>query len=425
MLDIKFIRENPDEVKKGCRKKQISVDIDKLLDLDKKKRVLFQAVEKIRAKKNKASKEIAKIKGKEKERLISEMKKVDAKNDRLEKDLKQIEKKLNLFMLEIPNLPRIDVKEGKDESENEVIKTVGKKTKFAFSPRDYMVIAEKLDLIDVVRAGKTSGSRFGYLKNEVALLEFAIIQFTFDVLIKEGFIPVVPPVMIKEKSMGAMGYLAHGGEEETYHFAKDGLYLVGTSEQSIGPMFMNEILEEKDLPQRYVSFSTCFRREAGSYGRDTKGILRVHQFDKVEMFVFTKIEDSDKEHEFLLSMEERLTQALKIPYQVVKMCTGDLGNSAARKYDIECWVPSEEKYRETHSTSNCTDFQARRLNIRYRKKDKGIKFVHTLNGTAFAVGRIIIAIIENYQTEEGNIVIPEVLRKYMNNEKKIPFLSHR
>jgi len=200
---------------------------------------------------------------------------------------------------------------------------------------------------------------------------------------------------------------------------------VGTSEQSIGPMFMNEILEEKDLPQRYVSFSTCFRREAGSYGRDTKGILRVHQFDKVEMFVFTKIEDSDKEHEFLLSMEERLTQALKIPYQVVKMCTGDLGNPAARKYDIECWVPSEEKYRETHSTSNCTDFQARRLNIRYRKKDKGIKFVHTLNGTAFAVGRIIIAIIENYQTEEGNIVIPEVLRKYMNNEKKIPFLSHR
>jgi len=213
--------------------------------------------------------------------------------------------------------------------------------------------------------------------------------------------------------MGAMGYLEHGGEEETYHFAKDGLYLVGTSEQSIGPYYMDEVLNEKDLPLRYVGYSTCFRREAGSYGKDTKGILRVHQFDKVEMFSFTKPEDSDKEHDFLLSMEEKLVQGLEIPYRVVKMCTGDLGISAARRYDIECWMPSQNQYRETHSTSTCTDFQSRRLNIRFRNKDGKLELTHTLNGTAFALGRIMIAILENYQQADGSIKIPEVLHKYI------------
>ena len=217
--------------------------------------------------------------------------------------------------------------------------------------------------------------------------------------------------MIKQGQMKAMGYLERG-EDEVYQTKKDNFYLVGTSEQSIGPMHVNEILDKKDLPKRYVSFSTCFRREAGSYGKDVKGILRVHQFDKVEMFSFCTPDKSIEEHKFILSLEEKLVQALKIPYQVVKMCTGDLGDPAASKYDIECWMPGQNKYRETHSTSNCTDFQARRLNIRFRNNQEKIEFVHTLNGTAFAIGRILIAIMENYQQKDGSIKIPKVLQKH-------------
>ncbi|MFW6110389.1 MAG: serine--tRNA ligase, partial [Patescibacteria group bacterium] len=224
-------------------------------------------------------------------------------------------------------------------------------------------------------------------------------------------------VMIGEEAMRGMGYLEHGGEEETYHFKKDNLYLVGTSEQAVGPMHMNETLAEEDLPLRYVSFSTCFRREAGSYGRDTKGIFRVHQFDKLEMFSFAKPEQSDKEHEFLLSLQEELMQELNIPYQVTKMCTGDLGNPAARKYDINAWFPAQSCYRETHSTSTCTDFQARRLNIKYRQSgDRESAFVHTLNGTAFAVGRTLLAILENYQQEDGSVKVPEALQNFVGRE---------
>lgn len=219
--------------------------------------------------------------------------------------------------------------------------------------------------------------------------------------------------------MLGMGYLAHGGEEETYHLTKDGLYLTGTSEQSIGPMYKDEVLSGKELPKRYVAFSSCFRREAGSWGKDTKGIFRVHQFDKIEMFSFTTPQDSIKEHDYFLSLEEKLVQALGIPYQVVKMCTSDLGNPAARKFDIECWIPSQGKYRETHSTSCCTDYQARRLNIKYKDKDGKKNFVHMVNGTVFAIGRTIIALIENFQQKDGSILIPKVLRPYMEGKERI------
>ncbi|MBU4350703.1 serine--tRNA ligase, partial [Patescibacteria group bacterium] len=292
----------------------------------------------------------------------------------------------------------------------------GKLPEFDFEPKSHFELGESLDIIDTKRAGKVSGSRFGYLKNGMAKLELAMINFAVDFLSEQGFIPVIPPVMISLDSMKGMGYLEHGGEENMYILDKDNLVLVGTSEQSIGPMHKDETFEEKDLPKRYIGISTCFRREAGSYGKDTKGILRVHQFNKVEMFSFTKPEDSDKEHEYLLSLEEKLMQALELPYQVVKMCSGDLGMPAARKYDIEVWLPSENRYRETHSTSTCTDFQARRLNIRFKRKDGKSEFVHMLNGTAFSE-RPILAILENYQQKDGSVLIPKVLQKYTGFEK--------
>ena len=426
MLDIKFIRQNPDKVKEGCQKKQVKVDINLLLEVDKKRRELLQALEDMRAQKNKASKKISETKGgKEKQKIILQMRELDKNSDRLTENSKKLDEEFKKLMLQIPNLPFDDVPVGRDERDNVVLREVGEKLKFdlpagrqGFQPKDYLEIAENLDLIDVKRAAKTSGTRFGFLKREAALMEFAIINFVFENLLGEDFIPIVPPVMIKPEMMRGMGYVERGGEE-IYFVEKDNLYLIGTAEQIIGPMHADETLEEKELPKRYAGFSSCFRREAGSYGKDTKGILRVHQFDKVEMFIFCQPEESKKEHQLLLSIEEKLMQALKLPYRVIQICTGDLGDPAAAKYDIEAWMPSENRYRETHSTSNCTDFQARRLNIRYRDKSGKLNFVHTINGTAFAIGRILIAIIENYQQRDGSILIPPVLQPYLNGLKKI------
>jgi seryl-tRNA synthetase len=275
-----------------------------------------------------------------------------------------------------------------------------------------MELGENLDLIDTERAGKVAGSRFGYLKNELPLLEFALINLVMDTVRKEGFIPVLPPVMLKEQMARGTGYFESGDRNEAYYLPDDQMFLVGTSEQSLVAMHADEVLNEKDLPIRYVGFSTCFRREAGSYGKDTKGILRVHQVDKLEMVIFSKQEDSKKEHELILQIEEKLMKSLGLPYQVINICTGDLGRPAAKKYDIETWLPSENKYRETHSCSNCTDFQARRLNIRYKDKAGKMQFAHTLNGTAFAIGRILIMLMENYQQKDGSIKVPRVLQKY-------------
>jgi len=414
MLDIKFIRQNPDKVKKACKDKQVKVDIDKLLIVDKQRVQALQALEDMRAKKNKASKDIVKTKDKkEKEKIILKMRELDRNNDKLDEKSKKLSDEFNDLMLQVPNPAFDDIPVGKDESENKTIKEVGKKTKFDFKIKDYLEISEKLDLIDVKRAAKVSGTRFGFLKNEVVLLELALVNFLFEELRKEKFSFVIPPVLIKPEMMKAMGYVERGGDE-IYFIEKDNLYLIGTSEQIIGPMHQGEIFNEKDLPKKYAGFSPCFRREAGSYGKDTKGILRVHQFDKVEMFIFCRPEDSIKEHEYLLSLEEKFMQALKLPYRVVQMCTGDLGDPAASKYDIEAWIPSQNRYRETHSTSNCTDFQARRLNIRYKDKSNKMNFVHMLNGTALAIGRTMIAIIENYQQKDGSIKMPGVLQKYLS-----------
>ena len=416
MLDVNFIRENKEKVKKGVAAKQLdSALVDEVLELYNKWTKKLQVYEKIAQERNRIAKE-----GKYSD--VGKKLKQELKDAELE--VAKSYKEYIDIALQIPNLPAPDVKVGKDETENEVIRKWGEPKKFDFKPKDHLELGELLDIIDVKRAGKVSGSRFGYLKNEVVILEFALVRLAFDTLVKEGFIPVVPPVMIKNEMMQGMGYLEHGGEENMYLLEKDGLILVGTSEQSLGPMHQSEVFEEKDLPRRYVGFSSCFRREAGAYGKDTRGIFRVHQFDKVEMFSFTKPEESDKEHEYLLSLEEKLTQMFeKISYRVVKMCSGDLGAPAARKYDIECWIPSQNKYRETHSTSTCTDYQARRLNIKFRKNNE-TEFVHTINGTAFAIGRMIIAILENYQEKDGTVTIPKVLVPYCGFTKILP-KNHR
>ncbi len=414
MLDIKFIRQNPEIVKDGCKKKGFDVDIDRLLEVDKKRREVLKDLEEIRAQKNKASKEIVKTKeeGKKKE-IIEKMRELDKKEEKLSKTFKELDREFKELMLSVPNLPLEDVPVGKDDSENVVLREVGKKPQFDFEPKDHLEIGEKLDIIDVKRAAKISGTRFGFLKNEAVLLEFALINFAFENLIKEGFVPIIPPVLLREEMARGTGYFEATDRQEAYFIPDDNLFLVGTSEQSLIAMHANEIFEEKDLPKKYVGFSSCFRREAGSYGKDTRGIFRVHQFDKIEMIIFSKPEESRKWHQFLLQMQEKLMQALEIPYRVVQICTGDLGRPTAAKYDIEAWLPSQKRYRETHSTSNCTDFQARRLNIKFKRKNGKLEFVHTLNGTALAIGRTIIAILENYQQKEGFVKIPKVLQKYL------------
>ncbi|TSC75716.1 MAG: seryl-tRNA synthetase [Parcubacteria group bacterium Gr01-1014_30] len=406
MLDINFIRQNPQKVKEGAQKKGVKVDIDLFLEVDKKKRGLLQKIEALRAEQNKLSRE-----------EIERAQKVKSEIKGLEPQLEKAEKELSSLILQVPNMPLDEVPVGRDERDNVVLRKVGKLPKFAFKPKDYLQVAEELDLIDVKRAAKISGSRFGILKREAALLEFALVNFAFETLLKEKFIPVIPPVMLKEEAAQGTGYFEATDRDEAYFLPKDNLFLAGTSEQSIITMHEDDILEEKKLPMRYVGFSTCFRREAGSYGKDTKGIFRVHQFDKVEMVSFCKPEDSRKEHRFLLKIQEKLMKPLKIPYQVVEMCTAELGRPAAQKYDIEAWLPSENRYRETHSASNCTDFQARRLNIRYKDKSGKLNFVHTLNGTAFAIGRTLIMLIENLQQRDGSVSIPPVLQKYTKFKK--------
>ncbi len=441
MIDLKVIRENPEKTERGIRSKGINISLKPILEMDENRRKLVTELGKLRNVQNKESSKVPKLKGSEKKRIVENLGKLKEEITAKELELKELEQNLELALYQLPNLPLPDVPEGKDEADNVVIREVGKKRQFNFLPKNYLEISENLGIIDVERAAKVSGSRFGYLKQDAALLEFALLHFGIDTLTQEDtlneiisknnlnlpptpFIPIIPPVLIRPSMLGKMGYLKKtrtGWEnEEVYFMRDDDLVLVGTSEQSIGPMHSNEIFSENDLPLRYLGFSSCFRREAGSYGKDTKGILRVHQFDKLEMFSYTRQEYSIEEHKFMLGCEEYLMQKLEIPYRVVNICTGDLGVSAAAKFDIEAWLPGQNngkgEYRETHSTSNTTDFQARRLNIKYRSKDGKLEFVHMLNGTALAMGRMIIAIIENYQTKEGKVRIPKVLQKYIGKE---------
>lgn len=409
MLSIDFIRKNKQKVEESALKKGYKINVGELIEIDDKRKQLIQDVQKLREELKKTSKkgidESARELAKQKREKIQQ----------LEVSLTEIETDWKKLLYEIPNLSSEDVKSGRDETGNEVLRKYKEPPKFDFKPKNNLELGKELDIIDVERAAKISGTRFGYLKNEAVILEFALVQFAFQTLLKEKFHPIVPPVLIKKDITEGLGYWQAGGHNDYYLVTEPSenleFYLVGTAEHSLVPMHKDETFTKKELPKRYVGFSTSFRREAGSYGKDTRGIFRVHQFDKVEMVSFTTEEEDTKEHEYLLSLEEKLFQALDIPYQVVKMCTGDLGFPVARKYDIEAWIPSQNKYREVTSTSTTTDFQARRLNIKYRDgKEK--KCTHILNGTAFAIGRTIIAILENYQQKDGSVKIPKALQPF-------------
>lgn len=416
MIDIKLLRTNPNFFRDASRAKNIEIDADRILELDRRVRTLKTELENISAQKNEASKLIAKATTDDRKNLIDEMRVIDGRAEKLAAELAPIDEELIELLYRIPNPSLADVKLGKDDTENEVVREVGEKTVFAFTPKDHLELGEALGIIDVERAVKAAGSRFNYYLGDGVLLAFALVQYAMSVAMRHGFTPALVPQLVNARVMRAMGYLEHGGHDEIYYLPKDNLYLIGTAEQPLGALHMDEILSANELPARYVGYSSCFRREAGSYGKDTKGIIRMHQFEKVEMFSYVTPEVSDAEHEVILSIEEELVHGLDVPYRVIKQCTGDLGLPAARKYDIECWMPTQNTYRETHSASTCTDFQARRTNTRYRGADNETKFVHTLNGTAFAVGRITAVILENFQQADGSVVIPEVLRPFMGGK---------
>jgi len=414
MLDIKFIRENPDKVKEACRKKKVDFDVDNLLKLDAQRRELIMAIENKSAMKNQANKRIQEAKTKEeRELVIAQMRELDRNSDNEEEQYKKINEEFERLMLLVPNIPDESVPEGNSDADNLEIKKWGKIQNFNFPIKDHVQLAKDLDLVDFERGTKVSGFRGYFLKREAVLICMAIWQYAMETLMKRGFVPVQAPSLVNEVAMTGTGYLPQS-KDEVYR-THDGMYLAGTSEVAIMSYFSNEILKEEDLPIKYMGFSPCFRTEIGSYGKDTQGIFRVHEFMKIEQVVLCRNdkEESIELHEEITRNAETILQGLNIPYHVVVNCAADLGLGQVKKYDIECWTPSQNKYRETHSSSYFFDFQTRRLNIRYKNKQGETKFVHSLNNTGIATPRVLISLLENNQQKDGSIKIPKVLHKYL------------
>jgi len=414
MLDVKMVRSQPDEVRRSLRRRGASTSsLDEFLTVEEERRRLVTGVEAMRAERKTASDAIGARK-KAGEDAGAEMAATRELGDRIkqrEGELDAVEARLKTLLLDIPNIALDDVPDGGEE-DFVVLREIGERPSFDFEIKDHLDLGVALDIIDMERAARASGSRFAYLKGDLVLLQFALVRFALDVIMAKGFRPVLPPVLVREEAMYGTGFFP--ADEQQIYRTTDGECLVGTSEVPLAALHMEEFLEAEKLPLRYTAYSSCFRREAGAAGRDTRGILRVHQFDKVEMFSFCLPEQSDFEHELILSAEEEILQLLELPYRVVNIAAGDLGAPAAKKYDCEAWLPGQQQYREVTSASNCTDYQARRLNCRYRT-DKGPRFVHTLNGTGVS-GRPLIAILENYQQADGTIVVPKVLRPFMGKD---------
>lgn len=419
MLDIAFVREHPEEVVKAAKLKGLSVDIMGVITLDKKRRELQVRLDKIRATKNKAGADLTKLLGESKKQALEKLKKIDQQEAQLKPELADVEQKLTDALSALPNPPLPEVPEGKGEEDNVVVRKWGGPQKFDFSPLNHVALASRLDLIDFETGAKVTGSGFYFLKNEAVLLEFALVRYALDFLAQKGFTLWFTPDLARSSFYLGTGYLPRGKEAQIYEIKNQDLGLIATAEVTLAGVHSGEIMEASDLPKRYAGYSHCFRQEAGAYGKYSKGLYRVHQFSKVEMFAYTLPEESLKMHEELLSLEEELWQGLGIPYRVIEMCTGDLGAQAARKFDLEAWMPGRGEWGEVTSTSNTTDYQARRLNIRYRSREGKVAYAHTLNGTAIATSRALIAILENYQQKDGSIVIPEVLRPHMGGLKEI------
>lgn len=424
-MDINLIRENPELVKKNLMKRGDPEALKKLNETivyDKKWRQTLTELNNLRHQRKKMTIKIAALKkaGKNIDKELEEAKAIDSKITSLEKRVAEYEEKLRSCLMQLPNLLHESVPVGKDENENVPIRSWGKIPKFSFPVKDHIDLALSLDIMDIKRAGKIAGARFFYLKREGVLLDMALMNFALEEMLKKGYTPIEPPYLMRRKPYEGVVALSDF-EKDLYKIENEDLYLIATSEHPMAAMFMDEVLKAEDLPLKLVGVSTNFRKEAGAHGKDTRGIFRTHQFNKIEQFIFCRPEDSWKMHEELIHNAEELVQKLGLPYRVVNVCTGDIGTVAAKKYDIEAWMPAQNAYREIISCSNCTDYQARRLNIRFREKEgqppKG--FVHTLNSTALATGRTIVAILENYQQEDGSVVVPKVLRKYMGGIEKI------
>jgi seryl-tRNA synthetase len=416
MLDIKFIRENKDLVKEAARKKNIPVDIDNLLSLDDTRLSLLRETEDLRARQNTASDEIAKIGADLRAKKIAEMKVLKEKLSQGEEKLKSIMDEWRRLMISVPNIPDASVPEGKNDEENVELRTEGEIPKFSFTPKNHVELMKNLNLADFERGSKVSGFRGYFLTGDALSLSFALWSFTLSLFSKKGFTLLSAPSLVKKEGFWGTGYLPQG--EEDLYKTQDETYLTGTAEVPVMASFMDEVFEKKNLPKKILAFSPCFRREAGSYGKDTKGIIRVHEFFKLEQVVLCEAshEVSVSLHEEITKNAEELMQALKIPYRVVVNCGGDLGLGQVKKYDIEAWVPSEGKYRETHSSSYFHDFQTRRLNIKYKDTDGKVRFAHSLNNTACATPRLLVPLLENGQEKDGSIRIPEVLRPYMGKD---------
>ncbi|MDI6846598.1 MAG: serine--tRNA ligase [Candidatus Bathyarchaeia archaeon] len=425
MLDIKLIRENPELIRKNLMKRGDPENLkmlDELIGYDKRWRQLLTKLNELRHERRLLTTKIAMLKkrGEDVSTKISKAKKIDTEITALEKQVNECEEKMRHYLMRIPNLLHESVPIGKDEQDNVPIRTWSEVPKFSFPVKDHIDLGLSLDIMDIERAGKVAGAGFFYLKREGVLLDMALMSLALEEMIKKDYTPIEPPFLMRRKPYE--GVVALGDfENDLYKVANEDLYLIATSEHPMAAMFMNEVLKAEDIPLKLVGVSANFRKEAGAHGKDTRGIFRTHQFNKIEQFVFCKPEDSWKIHEELIRNAEELVQKLGLPYRVVNVCTGDIGTVAAKKYDIEVWMPAQNAYREIISCSNCTDYQARRLNIRYKEKEgeppKG--FVHTLNSTAIATGRTIVAILENCQQEDGSVIVPEVLRKYVGGIEKI------
>lgn len=426
MLDPKFIRENHEQIRKNLKKRNSSLDLDRFLVLDEQRRKFIVEIDTLRAVHNQMSDKIAQLTGEEQKEEIEKMKSAKDELKIKEEKLSACEKEYHQLLCEFPNILADDVPIGPDESGNQVLRSWGTPRSFNFDIQDHVELGKRLDIIDIQRAATVSGSRFAYVKGKLALLQFALIQYVFSIVTNQEvlkkiasqagldvspkpFIPIIPPVFIKPEVYAQMARLEP--KEERYYIQSDDLYLIGSAEHTLGPLHKDEILDELQLPLRYIGYSTSFRREAGSYGKDTRGILRVHQFDKLEFESFSLKEHSFQEQDFFVAIQEYLVQSLNIPYRVMMICTGDMGTPDARQIDIECWIPSQKTYRETHTSDCMTDYQSRRLNTRVRRSS-GIEHVHMNDATVFAMGRILLALCENYQTREGTIEIPEVLRPF-------------
>jgi seryl-tRNA synthetase len=415
MIDLRLLREQPDTVAAALARRGVDAQqLQRLQELDERRRTLIAEVDAVRAEQGTASRAIGKAAPEERQAMIDAAQAVKARVSELEEQLAEVTAQHTAVFAAIPNLPHVDAPDGV-EGDGVVLRHVGDKPAFSHEPRDHVDLLEPPGAIDLARGAKVSGSRFAYLVGEGALLELALVRYAMDVAMAHGHTPVIPPVLVREDAMYNTGFLPTD-EQQIFLTRDDDYYLVGTSEVPLAAMHSDEIFEEAELPRRYVGYSPCFRREAGSHGKDTRGILRVHQFEKVEMFAFTHPDASDAEHERLLAIEEEIFTGLELHYRVVDIPVGDLGASAARKYDLEAWMPGQDAYREVTSCSNTTDYQARRLRARIRVEDGPNLLVHTLNGTALAVQRAMIALVEQHQRADGSVVVPQRLRPYLGRE---------